>query len=149
MFKAGESYKAKVIEAGFGKSTKDGSPYPYMKFEATSDTGETGNFFWNGNLSTEVKPGKKMSAADMAIKALLTAGFQGAGFEDLNHGILKFMPADITIELEANDKNELRVKWVNTPKKREVYKGAVPNLTGAFAKARQELGLKVEANGWE
>jgi hypothetical protein len=144
MFESGKSYKAKLVDAGLS-TTKGGDPQAFMKFQLI-DGSAAEEFYWHGSF----KEGK---AQEITVKALITAGFAGSDVEELGtKGILAFMPADVTCELEEQtDKagkgnGKLRVKWVNTPKQREAFKGATPKLAGAFAKAKQELGIKSKDN---
>jgi len=141
MFKAEGKYSATVIEAGLG-ADKDGVAQPFMKFKATNGS-ETAEFYWTGSLKSE-------KSTELAIKALLTAGFGGDDIDDLKRGLMIFMPKDIVIELEeqtdkdGNGTGKLKVKWVNAARKE--FTGAAPKLAGAFAKVRQQLGIKKQQN---
>lgn len=131
MFKAGNSYEAKLVDAGLGE-TKSGDAQPFMKFKCTSD-GEQHEFYWYGSFKSE-------KAQSIAIKALVTAGFIGTDVEDLKEGVLMFKDMPIYVELEEDDKQRLRVKWVNGAKKEvKKFAGAAPKLASAFAKAKAEL----------
>jgi hypothetical protein len=138
-FTAGNSYKAALSDAELTE-TKAGMPQVHLSFIADDGAGEKEQFHWYGSL----KEGK---AQEITVKALLTAGFVGGDLEDLKKEIKPFKPvADLLVELEDNQ-GKLRIKWINAAKKATAFKGAAPKLAGAFAKMRQEMGLKSEA-GW-
>jgi len=136
MFKAGDKYDAKLVEAGL-TNTKSGDAQAFMKFECSTG-GVTESFYWHGSFKSD-------KSTALTIKALLTAGFAGDDASDLEHGLLKFMPKNIMVELEDNQ-GKLRVKWVNAPSKAKPFTGVAPKLAGAFAKAKAELGIKNEPN---
>lgn len=134
-FTHGGKYPAKIVAAKLTE-TKSGEPQTYMQFEA-NDNGTTQLFDYYGGFGEKSAP--------HTIKAMVTAGFAGTDVEDLKQqGILAFMPAEISIELE-DYKGKLRVKWVNGASKKTDFKGATPKLAGAFAKVKQELGVKPTA----
>ena len=128
MFKAGESYQAKITDAGL-METKDGQAQPFMKFKCMSED-EQQEFTWFGSF-------KSQKATDIAIKALITAGFIGSDVDDLKGGLLMFKEAAIFCELEEDDRQRLKVKWVNgAAKVIKKYEGSTPKLAAAFASAR-------------
>lgn len=149
MFTAGNSYEAKLINAGL-EATKSGDPQVFMEFIAKDTaTGEKEPFKWTGSL----KAGK---AQELTIKALLTAGFTGSDIDDLKNDPKPFDPdATIFVQLEemkdreGNPTGKLRVQWVNGAPKAKPFMGSAGKFAGAFQKARQELGIKDKSKtGW-
>jgi hypothetical protein len=58
----------------------------------------------------------------------------------LKEGLLMFKDTAIFVELEEDDKQRLRVKWVNGARKEtKKFAGSAPKLAAAFAKAKAEL----------
>lgn len=138
MLKAGETYKATLAEAGL-TTTKGGEPQVHMAFWVEDGTPVKQKVDFYGSLKNE-------KAQTITVKALIAAGFDGNDIADLANYATNptlFKPANISVELEATQSGKLRVKWVNTPMESKfTYKGATPKLAGAFAKARQEMGVK-------
>lgn len=134
MFKAGEKYAAKLTDATV-TTTKAGAPQVRLTFRADDGEGNYDQFDYYGSFSPK--------AEAITIKALVAAGFIG---EDTTTELLSntamYQPMkDTVVELEADNKGKLRVKWVNTKQESKfAYKGAMPSLKGALAKARQEMG---------
>ena len=136
MLKAGK-YTAKAISAGLSE-TKSGSPQAFIKFEIT-ETGEANYITWFGSMSEK--------AIERTVAALVTAGFQGNDFSDLEKKFNEvFSPKTVQLTLadeEFNGKSQLKVKWVNpTSQGPTKYQGQTPKFGHVFSKVKASLGVK-------
>lgn len=142
MLKAGK-YTAKAVSAGLSQ-TKSGSAQAYIKFEVT-ETGEANHITWFGSMTEK--------SIDRTVKALVTAGFNGNDFGDLEKKFNEvFQPKAVQLTLaeeEFNGKTSLKVKWVNPIHQGpEKYQGPAPKFAALFAKTKQELGVMKDGDGW-
>ena len=134
MFKTGQPYKAKVIDAGITE-TSSHTPQVFLEFLVNNGEGAESNFYWSGSLLT----GKPV---EITIKSLIAAGFTGSDISELQNDVKPFTGESVTVTLEEY-KNKLRVKYIGEPK-RSKYAGPIPTLANAFAQARKDLGIKEE-----
>lgn len=127
-------YPAKVIGAGLS-NTKGGNAQCFIRFEALADSGPQ-EITWYGSLKTE-------KSTEFAIKNLVTAGFAGNDFADMEKPIeVVFIPKDLTITIENSDQGKPQVKWINVKGNGPAaFVGAMPKAASLFAKIKDELGV--------
>lgn len=137
-------YKAELLDAGLSPD-KNGDPQPYMKFNVVHGD-EAQVMTWFGNRKSE-------KSEELAIKALVAAGFVGNDWEDLKAGVnpLTFaVPQNLMVELENHTyqgKTELRIKWVNSGGLKK-FEGQAPKAAAKFSAAKAKAGVKSKAAGW-
>ena len=134
-FEDKKKYKVRAVDAGLSEA-KSGAAQAYVKFETVAEPKQSITWF------QIIKGG----AAEIAAKDLITAGFKGNDFEDLKKPFdMMFANApEVSITIAVEDyqgKKQTKVKYINAGGPKQ-YKGAAPKLAGAFAKARNELGVK-------
>lgn len=132
-------YNVKVIDAGLGAS-KNGSMQPWVKFQ--NEAKET--ITWYGNLNGST-PEKQEKAQEITIKALVSAGFTGDDFSDLDkpfETVFTVQPVNITVGTEEyNGKKTTKVKFVNSQSAPKKFMGQAPKMAALFAKQRKALGI--------
>lgn len=138
MFTADKEYSAKIVDAAV-TTTKAGAPQIRLGFHVTDDEGQVAAMDWYGGLSSD-------KAMAFTVKNLITCGYTGDGSNLAALTSQDFQATTgLTVSLEAHN-GSLRIKWINSPatstKKATPFVGQLPNLAGALAKARQELGIK-------
>lgn len=139
MFTVDKEYAAKIVGA-MVTTTKAGAPQICLEFHVTSDDGEVKPFSWYGGLSSD-------KAMAFTVKNLITCGYTGDGSNLANLKAEEFQATEgLTVSFEENN-GGIRIQWINSPKtstkkKQNPFMGQLPNIAGALAKARQELGMK-------
>lgn len=135
-------YDVKVKSFGSDLSKQKGTPFAWVKFE--------NGVFWQGYQSdAQMKNGK--SVTQSTVEQLVTMGFRGANFDDLNkEGALNTDNAvNIQVTHETAEDGVVRAKaqWVNALyKKKELDPSATQKLKGIdvrglVAAAKKDLGI--------
>lgn len=131
-------YIATVEQAGLVPD-KSMNPQPFIQFKT-----DEGMMTWYGSLKSE-------GSQKMAVKAAVTAGFQGNDWDDFAKGKIMFDGRKCQIEVVEETyqgKTKVKVKWVNPISSFESMSAAEVKAkvssAALFAESKNKLGNKKE-----
>lgn len=134
-----------IVDAGL--TGDESKVQPYIRFEIQTQEGPK-EITWFGNLNGST-PEKKEKAEEITVKSLVTAGFIGNDFDDLNkpHQIVfNQKELDVVVKHDTyNGKTSAKVAFINERKGLTEFTGAAPSRSKLFAKIKSELGVKDSA----